>query len=36
MSHDQNVFHAMLGKNYSKIFVFEINGIITFDLGMSH
>ena len=37
MSHDQNVFHNILGKNYmfSKIFVSETNGPITFGLGMS-
>ena len=32
-SHDQNVFHAMLGKKYSKFFVFETNGPIAFGLG---
>ena len=30
MSHYQNVFHAMLGKNYSTIFVSETNGSITY------
>ena len=29
-------FHAMLDKNYSKIFVSESNGSITFGRGMSH
>ena len=36
MSHDQNVFHALLHKNYSKIFVSETNGSITFGRDMSH
>ena len=36
MSHDQNVFHAMLGKNYFKIFVSETNWPITYGLGYAH
>ena len=36
MSHDQNLFHAMLGKNYSNTFVSKSNGPITFGLDMLH
>ena len=35
-SHVQNVFHAMVGKNCLKIFVFETNGPITIGLDLSH
>ena len=34
MSHDQNILPAMVDQNYSKIIVSEINGPITFGLGM--
>ena len=36
MAHNQNVFHTMLGKHFSKLCVSGIYGPATFRRGMSH